>query len=538
MPAYNIGGSYVIEGYGQFEGDLYLGNHDSSGWSRLGTECSFGIPFDGSMCELLIANNAFDSGTTSFPPMKPTNALWIAKAQSATGEETYFGLTGYGANVGGHAVVSSFSLIASDRPSFEGTHTLLGAPATFIEQYQVASKCWFVFYNETDGKPYFGGFAGKPLNEQFVDSYSEAEEHIASNPETWSITGAIRLASYNGQDLELNIEPDESVPAGGGGDYDNDSDIIPWAGLPTLGAFNSGFVAVYNPTESEIQAFANWLWGDISSVFSNISKWLSNVMDLIVSLAVVPVEPPQGNTTEIKIGGQGTGVNSVLIANQYMAFDCGTFAVNEYYGNALDYGQYTRVNIFLPYIGVRELKTDEVMGGSVSVRYNIDLVSGSCVAMVRCNRQGLNAVLYQFEGNLSMQIPLVARDFMGMYQSILNAGIGAVGGGMVGGAGGMVSGGASALNIMAMKPQVQHAGNLSSNGGHLGIHTPYLIIERPISDIPANSKMFYGAPSNITAKLSTIKGYTEVESVILDGIECTEEESRLIRQALEEGTIF
>ena len=538
MSAYNIGGSYVISGYGMFEGDLYLGNHDVSGWSRLGTECSFGVPMDGRMCEMLIDANAFNSGTSSYPPMTPTDCLWIATAQSATGETVYFGVQGYGGSVDNHAVVTNLTLFASDSPSLGGTFVSIGSFSQSVYNYALTDRTWFMYYVDTNGKPYLGGFSGQQLNVDKPDTYSEASEHIAENPENWSVNGGIPLKSATGEDLELAIEPDESIPAGGGGDYDNDSDIIPWAGLPTLGAFNSGFVAVYNPTESEIQAFANWLWGDISSVFSNISKWLSNVMDLIVSLAVIPVEPPQGNTREIKIGGQGTGVNSVLIANQYMAFDCGTFAVNEYYGNALDYGQYTRVNIFLPYIGVRELKTDEVMGGSVSVRYNIDLVSGSCVAMVRCNRQGLNAVLYQFEGNLSMQIPLVARDFMGMYQSILNAGIGAVGGGMVGGAGGMVSGGASALNIMAMKPQVQHAGNLSSNGGHLGIHTPYLIIERPISDIPANSKMFYGAPSNITAKLSTIKGYTEVESVILDGIECTEEESRLIRQALEEGTIF
>lgn len=396
------------------------------------------------------------------------------------------------------------------------------------------------FYIGSDNYLYYG--VGMSEVNVGLLTVEEFYEKIADNTSQFcSPVVSVPIRDSHGvnlADTDLDLIPDDSTPGGGGGNWDNDSDVIPYPDLPVLGAVNSGFLTVYNPSISEIQGVGTYLWSSAGNIWQNIMNYQTNVLDLIVSLSVVPVDPISEMNTEIKIGGVGTGVTSALVSEQYMILDCGTFNVQEYYGNALDYGQYTRIFCQLPFIGARELKTDEVMDGSVSIRYNIDLVTGACVALIRCNRHGLDAVLYQFEGNLSMQIPIVSRDFMGMYQGILTAGIGMAGGAISGGAGGAISSGlSSAMNVMSLKPQVHHSGNLSANGGFLGVHVPYLIIERPIQSVPSQSQSYYGAPSNIRAKLGDLKGYTECEAPIID-IDCTSEERELIKTYLEEGIIL
>ena len=377
---------------------------------------------------------------------------------------------------------------------------------------------------------YGANYDGIPLHISDVQT-------IISGGGDFNISNEYEIKWHDGSSIdvdELPVEPDSSEPSTGWGDYDNDSDPIPFPDLPVLGAYNSGFLAVYNPSVGEIADFARYLWSN--DVFDIIKKFISSPMDLIVSLSVVPVAPLLGDTTEIKIGGIACGVNSTLIANQYMAFDCGTLDVGLYYGSALDFGAYSKISIYLPFIGVRSLKTDEVMGGSVAVRYNIDFVSGACVAFVKCIRPGLTAVLYSYEGNIATQIPLTSRDFSGIYSSIIRGVLTpAISGGGTGAAAQGVA--QSAMNVMTQKPHVERSGNISANAGLLGLKTPYLIIERAIQSYPKQAYKFYGYPCNQTLKLSSIKGYTECEAEILD-ISCTVEEMNEIRSVLREGVIL
>lgn len=339
--------------------------------------------------------------------------------------------------------------------------------------------------------------------------------------------------TFDGQTYEpQEIKTGETSGEGGGnGDYDETSDSIDFPILPVLSAVGSGILTLWNPSITELRAFSDYLWSN--DVFDTIKKFISSPMELIVSLAIVPVAPPiDSNSSHICIGGIDTEVPCHKLTSQYMTFDCGTINVNEYYGNALDYGVYTRLSIYLPYIGVRELKSDEIMGGSIQVKYNIDLATGSCVACIKCTRQMLESVLYTFEGNLSAQIPLSSRDFSSMYTSLARAVIDTAVTGGVGTAVDMIG---SAMSVMSAKPNMTRSGSISSNGGHLGLHTPYLIIERPIQSLPSNAGQYYGYPSNITAQLGTLSGYTEVEYLIETNIHCTDNEWEEINELLKEG---
>lgn len=546
MADYDIGGRQVIGGASAYPDGGTLGHHEAvNGW-ELGSEIYIGGLAEPSMIQTMRDIGAYADADT-----EPTNAYWILSGESIDGT-VYFGLQPFYEvidvpTIGPRLICISINFITSDQEDIEGEHSTIGA-YSMPQAYNFdegGGGLWFQAYNEITTeqgqrvkRPYLGlggreAFGGPPL------TYAGALARIVDNPNDYGTAGGtMPLRSPSGDFINEDMEPDDSEPGGGNGDWDGGSDIIPWPDLPTLGAVNSGFLTVYNPSTLQMHQFGEYLWSDFDSVFQNISKYQSNMLDLIVSLSVVPVTPVIGEAIPLKIGGKSVGIYMNPVLGQYMSFDCGTFTLYEYYGSSLDYGPYTKIHIFLPYVGVRELKTDEVMDGAVSVRYNIDLVTGTCVAMVRCQRHGLDAVLYQFEGNMGMQIPITSRDFVPMYSALAKTVMGTVGGvasgGAVGAAGGLTN---AAINVMAMKPNVERAGSLSTNAGNLGIHTPYLIIERPIQSYPKEANTFYGYPCNQTMRLSSCTGYTEAEADILD-IPCTSDELDEIRNKLRDGIIL
>ena len=548
MADYDVGGHNVIGGGPAFPDTSTLGRHELTGWS-LGSEIFLGTLGEGSgdysIYEAIRAAGAYaDSETT------PTNAYWFATGQGPDGP-VYFGVQAYYNDIpgpGGHGVFhacTSLSLVSSDREDLSGEFTHIGAVSpTWNDNYALSGffQCYYetVIEEGVEKKYPYIGWGGREQWGSDELSYDTCLSNIAENPENFATRGELPLRSPSGDWILRETEPDDSEPGGGYGDWDNDSDVIPWPELPTLGAVASGFLTVYNPSALEMQQFGNYLWSSAWDIWDNIAKYQSNMLDLIVSFSVVPVAPPIDNQIQLKIGGKTvTGVYMSPVTSQYISLDCGTFNLNEYYGSALDYGPYTKVQIYLPAVGYRELKTDEVMDGSVSVRYNIDLVTGSCVALVRCNRHGLNAVLYQFEGNISMQIPIVSRDFISMYRSItgmIDTGISMAspGAGNVAAGSGLAT---TAINVMTMKPSINRAGSLSANGSFLSVHKPYLVIERPIQSYPKDANTFYGYPCNQTYTLGSLKGYTECEAEILN-ISCTVEEMNEIRRVLRDGVIL
>lgn len=372
-----------------------------------------------------------------------------------------------------------------------------------------------------------------------ADYYSSREiwetESYITVDNNYNFTGSFQILNLANEVVSIDILNEEvgtSIPGGGGGSYDLESDNILIPSLPTLGAGNCGLLTIYNPTLTQLRSLSNWLWSN--SLLDNLEKMFAQPMDLIITLNLIPCAPQYlGVTQEVKIGGVGTEIQMQKVDNQYMALDCGTIDVKEFFGSALDYGIYTKVSLYLPFCNVVQLKTDEVMNAKINVTYHIDLFTGSCIAYVSVLRDKLNSVLYSFEGNLAVSIPLISRDFSNLFQSITKSGINALSGGFA-----MNNILSSAVDVMASKPNINRTGGVSSTGGLLGIRTPYLIIERPIQSLASNYNKYVGYPSNITSKLLYLKGFTQVEEVIANGLTCTDEEQEEIINLLKEGVIL
>ena len=310
-------------------------------------------------------------------------------------------------------------------------------------------------------------------------------------------------------------------------------DTPPSVPTVTSGSAN-GLWKVYNPSESELQAFGAWLWS--SDIVDQIVKMISNPMNAIIGLHTLYATPVTGGAQSIKAGYLDSGVNAPVVTNQYTSIDCGSVIVPEAYKNALDY-DYTNVSVYLPFIGIVPLNTREVMGSKISIRYRVDVLTGTCLATISVSRQSSNAVLYTFSGNCAVQIPLTSGNYGTLLTGLLSA---------VGGVATSVATGGAALPSVAgvgsaiinARTNVSRTGNLGSNAGALGVRIPYVIITRPIAYDADNYSIYYGYPANKTVTLSSLTGFTRIKSVHVENIPATEEEKNMIDSALKNGVIL
>ena len=351
---------------------------------------------------------------------------------------------------------------------------------------------------------------------------------------------------YRDPDNPYEFDPDAISYAGGGtGKFDNASDSIGVPSLPTLSAVSAGFVSMYSPTLNQLNQLASFLWTDNLFDPDNFKKLFTDPMECIIGLTIVPVDPPSAGSMSVKVGYIDTGISMARLSTQYAEVNCGTLQANEFWGSALDYSPFTKIHIYLPYVGMREVNADDIMGKSVGVVYHIDLLSGACTAFVTAG----GSVLYQFNGQCSINIPLAASNFTEMIHSAISAigsvamtasGAGAassaVGAAAVGTAASM--GAAAANSAIGSKPTFSHSGQMGGSGGMLAVQTPYIIIERPRQCVADDVNKFVGFPSNITYRLYDLEGYTVVDNIHLDGFSCTDNEAAEILSLLKGGVIL
>lgn len=342
---------------------------------------------------------------------------------------------------------------------------------------------------------------------------------------------------------EPTQELDPSTPGGGGGGYDGTSDPVDFPILPTGGALGSGAIKAYCPTTQELHDLFLKLWDTNIFDVDTFQKLVDNPLDAIISLHAIPVTPSIGtHAAHIFIGNFNTGIGMDSINNQYLTVDCGSVNTEEFWGSALDYNPYTKSSIYLPFVGIKDLNTDDVMKKNIRIKYNIDVINGDCVAFVKCG----TAVLYKFAGNIKQNIPITGQrsdvPLKGLQATLSEAGgilMGCAIGGPVGGAVAAGAGLSAASTVVGSKITTQRSGALSGNYGVLDDFVPYLIFHRPIQSLADKFKTFKGYPSNITAKLSSLSGYTEVEYINLQNIpNATSAEMDEIKNLLKQGVLI
>lgn len=299
---------------------------------------------------------------------------------------------------------------------------------------------------------------------------------------------------------------------------------------------NNGIGGVYEPSRSELRDLTRFLWS--LAPIDQLKKFFQSPVEAIISLHQLYVTPSVGADDNIYCGYIDTEVTAPVVTNQFASLSCGSVAIPAKYNNALDYSPYTSVSIYLPFIGIRELNADDVIGSTITVTYNVDVLNGACLASVKCVRNNLNAVIYTFEGNCAVQLPVTGATFGGPTAGLMVAGAAIVGTLATGGAAATAIATGAGGMMAGSKTHVQKSGNFVGNAGALGSKTPYIIVTRPIPVTPVNYHLYYGLPSHVSVLISSLTGYTRVKSVHVDDVSsATDEEKRMIESILKNGFI-
>lgn len=322
---------------------------------------------------------------------------------------------------------------------------------------------------------------------------------------------------------------------GGNGDFDATSDPVDIPPLPTISATDTGFLTLFNPSLSNIRDLAAYMWANPLFDVNAYKKILANPMDAILGLSIVPCAIPATTSKNVTVGNIPTGVSMPVCDGQYLSIDCGSINVNEYWGAYLDYSPYTKAELYLPYCGIHPIDIDDVMGKAVKVVYHVDILTGACVAYVKCG----DSVLYSYIGQCASSIPVSGSDWTNMINGIINASTAI---GSMAATGGLTAPMAASTiattAVNTIKPSIERSGSLSGTGGIMGNQVPYLILTRPRQALPELQNQFSGYPSFISSYLGDLIGYTEVDSIHLEGIPATGAELNEIESILKGGVIL
>lgn len=347
----------------------------------------------------------------------------------------------------------------------------------------------------------------------------------------------------------------ESGEGGGDGDHDKSEDNIPIPDLPPIGAADAGFVHMFKLTLTDMVSFARNMFE--STMWQAIKNYFADPMDFIAGVMIMPFTPIGDSVRYPKFGNNIWPQAFTLVGNQFYSLDCGSLYIKKYYDSFLDYDSYTKIKIYLPYIGYRDLVADEVMGNTIHVVYHVDVATGDCVAFIEVSDGDYIQVTYQYQGNCGVRVPYGRQSFdaavsasMQMLGGVLSTGLAvggavATGGALAPAAAGIAAaqisgqiGSMTASAVQGQKRTMERAGSMGGSAGYMGIQYPYIIRQIPNQSRPGNYRQLHGYPSNIGGQLRDFSGYTTIEHILLDGVVCTDAEKQEIMSTLQGGVII
>ena len=333
------------------------------------------------------------------------------------------------------------------------------------------------------------------------------------------------------------VEEDGVSPTGGegggGGLFNRPNEYVGVPGLPSINLASIGLASIYHITAQQAADFSAYLWSP-QGFYEDIIKNMASPMENVISLSMVPNLPFNEAASNILIGNADSGCPGYKLNTTFYEIDCGSINVTEYYKTFADYR--TELQIFLPFIGIRDVPINDCMNGFIKVVYHVDVFSGACIAFLQTqNNGGPWHVVASYNGSIACQIPLSGANYMGVFNGVLGAVGSAASGNIIGAAG----------SLMNSKPEYHRSGNMGSTAGLMGIRYPYLIFTTPQYFTAATFRQDNGYISNLSGKLRDFidpnnpygQHYIQVDTDKLDlnGMVITEEERDLLYDIMNRG---
>lgn len=331
--------------------------------------------------------------------------------------------------------------------------------------------------------------------------------------------------------------------------------------LRTITNFNdSRLLRYWNLDNTELDAFSHELTN--TSIIDNLKTMFIDKSDYIISAKMYPFRVGKiykfaswdnGTQSPVKdyiiLGNQtmtskGAEIAFSNLTNNSQMIDANTvgeglvklatFNISRYFNNFMDFAPYTKIKIYIPFMGFYDLDVNEVMGQSIEVYYGVDLSDGMATAFI-CKVVNTTPVFLQaMSGKIGIDIPIGRTNASEIARNNLSntikfgAGLVSLGAGMMSGnallSAGAIVGGTKLITSSAIDTINANTPKYSKGttpSGFMNLKSPtsvYLIIERPkplltsVDDISA-FRHAYGSPLEQVKTLSTLTGFTKVGEI-------------------------
>lgn len=405
-----------------------------------------------------------------------------------------------------------------------------------------------------------------------------------------------------GKSLEEYIEDPE---------YDNEqttTEPVDEIHLNVPETITSGGNSIWIMSQRLIDEFFTWLWNPNATFFDDIVKGCAllgeNPMDSVVTLKLYPFSFEQlRNNGVINYASRTICFGRIqsathgfhLTTSNVIVFDLGSFKFNDsgMFKDFRDYEPYSDYSLYIPFVGIIPLQAIECINTTISVKMIVDIVVGSCTAVIFTN-----GVPYKYvDGQIGIDMPVTGRNLaqygrtilqgalagaavggkafgssgasevaadnasngsynLNMAKQNINTGayaseametakmgaLGALGAAMpVAGALAFTVGGAAlgaAVPALLNNPAPQTAGCNAPATGLSKPLFPYFIVRRSDCWIPENYNHLYGRPVQQGGKVSDFHGFCKFGNLNLSGLEATETEKLMINDTLQNGVII
>ena len=245
------------------------------------------------------------------------------------------------------------------------------------------------------------------------------------------------------------------------------------------------FFTVYIPTNENMEVINNaiFLQGsetvDVMHYFSSYKKFF----------CIIPIE----GYKQLKASKYDFGVTAPYTKSYTLNIDCGSIQIDETFKSVMDYAPFSRLTIFLPFIGFQELDVSMVMNNVLHVVYTVDVLSGRCLAKLFVVIEDSECCIAEYGGTIaSDEVFSSSGQYNGSYELLTSM--------------------------------------------QLGDLQTYVLISNK-EPLEGNVSEYDGYPTNEIIKVGDVTGFIAYDKIFAVGMTATETEKREIESILKNGVL-
>ena len=155
------------------------------------------------------------------------------------------------------------------------------------------------------------------------------------------------------------------------------------------------FFTIYEPTNANMKKIND-------AIFINAADGTTiNVQQYFSSYKKFYCKIPVAGYKQLKGGRYDFGEQAPYVKEHTIVVDCGSVEIPEQNQSLLDYSPFSRLTIYLPFIGFQELDDKVVVGHTLKVQYVVDVLSGRCLAQLFVDSTDLKSCFAEYGGTIA-----------------------------------------------------------------------------------------------------------------------------------------